>query len=70
MLSIPCGSGKSTALTRLISEVLARNDGEGLIIVTDSVDRMKEYWKHDTRNPAFDDVLLSFIKRHEKQLLS
>ena len=68
VLSIPCGSGKSTALTRLISEVLARNDGEGLIIVTDSVDRMKEYWKSDTRNPAFDDVLLSFIKRHEKQV--
>lgn len=68
VLSIPCGSGKSTALTRLISEVLARNDGEGLIIVTDSVERMKEYWKPDTRNPAFDDVLLNFIKRHEKQV--
>ena len=68
VLSIPCGSGKSTALTRLISEVLERNDGEGLIIVTDSVDRMKEYWKPDTRNPAFDDVLLAFIKRHEDQV--
>lgn len=68
VLSIPCGSGKSTALTRLIGEVLGRNDGEGLIIVTDSVERMKEYWKPDTRNPAFDDVLLSFIKRHEEQV--
>ncbi len=68
VLSIPCGSGKSTALTRLIGEVLGRNDGEGLIIVTDSVERMKEYWKPDTRNPAFDDVLLNFIKRHEKQV--
>lgn len=68
VLSIPCGSGKSTALTRLIGKVLEHNDGEGLIIVTDSVDRMKEYWKPGTRNPAFDDVLLAFIKRHEEQV--
>ncbi|MBQ2953236.1 MAG: DEAD/DEAH box helicase family protein [Clostridia bacterium] len=68
VLSIPCGSGKSTALTRLIGDVLERNNGEGLIIVTDSVDRMKEYWKPDTHNPAFDDVLLHFIKRHEEQV--
>lgn len=68
VLSIPCGSGKSTALTRLIGEVLERNNGEGLIIVTDSVDRMKEYWKADTRNPAFDDALLNFIKWHKEQV--
>lgn len=68
VLSIPCGSGKSTALTRLIGEVLDRNNGEGLIIVTDSVDRMKEYWKADTRNPAFDDALLRFIAQHKEQV--
>ena len=68
VLSIPCGSGKSNALTQLIGVVLERNDGEGLIIVTDSVTRMKEYWKPDTHNPAFDDVLLSFIAQHKEQV--
>lgn len=68
VLSIPCGSGKSTALTKLIYDVIQRNDSQGLIIVTDSVNRMNEYWKSETENPAFDDVLLHFIKRHQKDV--
>ena len=68
VLGIPCGSGKSTALTRLIREVLTRNDGNGLIIVTDSIDRMDEYWKPGSTNPGFDDALLHFIARHKDQV--
>ena len=68
VLSIPCGSGKSTALTRLIHETLARSDGSGLIIVTDSVDRMEEYWKPESENPGFDDALLRFIARNKDQV--
>ena len=68
VLSIPCGSGKSTALTRMIHDVLVRNDGEGLIIVTDSIDRMDEYWRADSANPSFDDALLRFIARHKDKV--
>lgn len=68
VLSIPCGSGKSTALTRLIYDVLRRDNGEGLIIVTDSIERMGEYWKPETENPAFDDELLRFIRWHRNDV--
>ena len=68
MLSIPCGSGKSTALTKLIHETLEHNDGSGLIIVTDSVDRMEEYWKPGSTNPGFDDALLRFIARNKDRV--
>lgn len=64
VLSIPCGSGKSTALTKLIYDVIKHESSEGLIIVTDSVARMGEYWTPEAENPAFDDKLLRFIKRH------
>ena len=62
VLSIPCGSGKSTALTRLIYDVIQKDDGKGLVIVTDSVERMSEYWNPETENPAYDDELLRFIR--------
>ena len=68
VLSIPCGSGKSTALTRLIYDVIQRDDGNGLIIVTDSVERMDKYWEADSANPNFDDDLLRFIARNQNQV--
>ena len=68
VLSIPCGSGKSTALTKLIYDVIKHESSEGLIIVTDSVERMGEYWTPEAENPAFDDKLLRFIKRHQKEV--
>ena len=69
VLSIPCGSGKSTALTKLIYDVIKRDNGEGLIIVTDSVERMGEYWKQETANPAFDNELLHFIRLHRNDVV-
>lgn len=68
VLSIPCGSGKSTALTKLIYNVIQRGNGEGLIIVTDSVDRMGKYWSHETDNSFFDDALLRFIRQNQNKV--
>ena len=63
--SFPCGSGKSTALTMLIRETIERADGNGLIIVTDSVDRMKAYWDADSTNPSFYDDFLRYVAAHK-----
>lgn len=68
VLSIPCGSGKSTALTRLIRDVIRRNDGKGLVIVTDSVDRMNDYWNPEKDNSPFDDTLLRFIRKNQNKV--
>lgn len=67
-LSIPCGSGKSTALTKLIYDAIQRDNGEGLVIVTDSVDRMAEYWDAESSNPVFDDAFLRFIRRNQSNV--
>lgn len=69
VLCLPCGTGKSTALTKMIQDVIQRYDGNGLIIVTDSVERMRKYWEHDSRNPHFDDVLLAFIRSHQRDVV-
>lgn len=66
VLCLPCGAGKSTALTKLIYDVIQRDDGQGLIIVTDSVERMRKYWEKDSRNPHFDELLLRFISAHQQ----
>lgn len=66
VLCLPCGAGKSTALTKLIYDVIQRDDGQGLIIVTDSVERMQKYWEKDSRNPHFDELLLRFISAHQQ----
>ncbi len=68
VLSIPCGSGKSTAPTRLIHDVIRRNDGKGLIIVTDSVDRMNDYWNPEKDNSPFDDTLQRFIRKNQNKV--
>ena len=68
VLSIPCGSGKSTALTRLIHDVIRRNDGKGLLIVTDSVERTNDYWNPEKENPSFDDGLLRFIRQNQNKV--
>lgn len=66
--SFPCGSGKSTALTKLIRETIERTDGKGLIIVTDSKERMKEYWNANTANPMFDADFKRFIAEHDRDV--
>lgn len=48
--------------------VLSIPCGSGLIIVTDSIDRMDEYWKPGSTNPGFDDALLHFISRHKERV--
>ena len=66
VLCLPCGAGKSTALTKLIYDVIQRADGQGLVIVTDSVERMRRYWERNSRNPHFDELLLRFISTHQQ----
>lgn len=68
VLSIPCGSGKSTALTKLIHNVIQRDNGEGLIIVTDSIERMSDYWDPANNNPAFDDALVRFVRQNQNKV--
>lgn len=43
LLCIPCGIGKSTAVSWRIWETLCRNDGHGLIAITDDVKRLNGY---------------------------
>lgn len=64
VLCLPCGAGKSTALTKLMYDVIRQDHSEGLIVVTDSVERMKAYWKKDSSNPSFDTVMRRFIRDH------
>ena len=40
LLCIPCGIGKSTAVSWRIQKTLCRNDGHGLIAITDDVKRL------------------------------
>ena len=65
VLPLLCGSGKSTAITMKIKEVVERNDGTGMIIVTDSTDRLQSLWNADTQNPFISDDDKAFIKSHK-----
>lgn len=42
VLPLPCGSGKSTYLKHLIAETIRKNE-EGMIVITDKIERMQEY---------------------------
>ena len=45
VMPLMCGSGKSTAIRLKIRQIIEANNGEGIIIVTDSTDRMRDYLK-------------------------
>lgn len=62
VLPFMCGTGKSTAISMKIREVIEANDGNGLLIVTDSVRRMYDYLEPK------DGELKAFLDRHRNQI--
>ena len=68
VLPLMCGSGKSTAVTKKIIEVIKRNDGHGMLLVTDSIKRLGEIWNPNTENKLLSEEEKGFIKDHEKDV--
>lgn len=60
VFSIPCGIGKSQYIKYKISDCL--NDGTGLIVVTDSIDRLNNYVNDD------DAGLTQFVQRNKSKI--
>lgn len=67
VLPLICGSGKSTAISYLIKRVIERNDNNGILIITDSLERMKEYTKPDSKR---DPELAAFLKDNRKKIVT
>jgi len=57
VLPLVCGAGKSTAISYLIRQVIEQNDDNGILIVTDSKERMAEY-----TNPSY--FISQFLKKY------
>lgn len=43
VMNLMCGSGKSTAIRMKMRQLIEENRGEGMIVVTDNLDRMRDY---------------------------
>ena len=74
VLSIPCGSGKSTALTKLIYDVIRRNDSQGLIMKTFKKPKLKPKtfqsyvgYLHTHLYPAFGERFIEEIATQDIQ---
>ena len=65
VLPLMCGSGKSTAITLKIKQVIEHGEGLGMLIVTDSTKRLEEIWNENTENPLLGEDVRSFIKAHK-----
>lgn len=61
VLPLPCGTGKSTFIKTLIHDYL--QDDKGLIIVTDSIDRMHDY-------AAGNDVIAEYLNRIDQRKIA
>lgn len=64
-LPIACGIGKSTAISLKIREVLESPSPDGLLVITDGTDRMKDYLE-----PSYDQKLRRFFDTHKAQICS
>lgn len=62
VFNLQCGTGKSTAIRLKIRQVIEANNGDGLIIATDSLDRMRDYVQ-----PS-DPELRNFFALHANQI--
>lgn len=67
VLPLICGAGKSTAISYLIKRVIERDDNTGILIVTDSVERMKEYTTPDSKR---DPELAAFLKANANKIVT
>lgn len=56
VLPLMCGTGKSSALRLKMRQIIEANDGYGMIIVTDNIDRMRDYLL-----PYDDEMRLFFM---------
>ncbi len=43
VMNLMCGSGKSTAIRMKMRQLIEENRGKGMIVVTDNLDRMRDY---------------------------
>ena len=57
VLSLPCGDGKTEYIKYLLAEAIQRN--KGLIVVTDSVERLNDYVTNGQ-----DDFLIEYLQRN------
>ena len=64
LVPAPCGVGKSYSMTVQISEAL-RNHNGGIILVTDEVERMRQYVKADEKH----SFLFGYIERNRDRIL-
>ena len=62
LMPLMCGMGKSTAISYVIRDVLERGQGEGLLVVTDSVERLNGYLM--PHHPE----LAEYIRQHREQI--
>lgn len=62
VFNLQCGTGKSTAIRLKIRQVIEANNGDGLIVITDSLDRMRDYVQPD------DPELQELFKQHADKI--
>lgn len=62
VFNLPCGTGKSSAIRLKIRQVIEANNGDGLIVITDSLDRMRDYVQPK------DPELLEFFTKYANQI--
>lgn len=63
VLPLMCGTGKSSAIRLKIIQTIEANDGDGLLIMTDNLDRMRDYL-----TPADDEMRQFFLDHGDKIL--
>lgn len=64
VVPLMCGTGKSSYISHKMSDVIKANGKSGLLIVTDSIERMKGY------NNPFDDAIRKFIAENSNQIIT
>ena len=64
VLPLMCGTGKSSAIRLKIIQTIEANDGDGLLIMTDNLDRMRDYL-----TPADDEMRQFFLDHGDKILV-
>lgn len=62
VLPLMCGTGKSSALRLKMKQIIEAGDGSGMIIVTDSIDRMRDYLLKGS------EELIQFFAEHKNQI--
>lgn len=64
VLPLMCGTGKSTAISQKIREVIKADNDEGLLVITDKADRLDEYM-----NPQHDGELCRYLQQHRSKVV-